>query len=59
MLEPLLLAGSIYMVHFISTFFADRRAVGAYLAFLALGIYAIATVWADVTLYRERKARRT
>jgi len=58
-LEPLLLAGSIYMVHFISTFLAESRAIGAYLAFLALGIYAIATIWADVTLYREWKARRT
>lgn len=58
-LEPLLLAGSIYMVHFISTFLVERRAMGAYLAFLALGIYAVATIWADVALYREWKARRT
>jgi hypothetical protein len=58
-LEPALIAGSIYMVHFLSTFLADRRAVGAYLAFLALSIYAIATVWTDVAVYREWKERRT
>lgn len=57
--EPLLIAASIYAVHFISTFFADRRAAGAYLAFLALGIYAIATLWADIETYREWKERRT
>ena len=58
-LEPALIAGSIYAVHFISSFFADRRAIGAYLAFLALGVYAVATVWTDAAVYREWKARRT
>jgi hypothetical protein len=57
--EPLLIAGSIYLVHFISTFLAERRATGAYLAFLALGIYSIATLWADIEVYREWKKRRT
>jgi hypothetical protein len=58
-LEPALIAGSAYAVHFISTFLADRRAVGAYLALLALGIYAVFTVQADLTLYREWRGRRT
>jgi hypothetical protein len=58
-LEPPLIVGSIYVVDFLSTFFADHRASGAYLAFLALGIYAIATLWADVVVWREWKARRT
>ena len=57
-LEPALIAGSIWAVHFISTFLADRRALGAYLAFLALGIYAISTARVDLALYREWKARR-
>ena len=57
-LEPALIAGSIYAVHFISTFFADRREIGAYLAFLALGIYAIATVQVNLSLYRKWRERR-
>ena len=58
-LEPALIAGSIFAVHFISTFFADRREIGAYLAFLGLGIYAISTIWVDVALYRKWRERRT
>jgi hypothetical protein len=57
-LEPVLIAGSIYAVHFISSFFADRREIGAYLAFLALGIYAVSTLWVDLALYREWRERR-
>jgi hypothetical protein len=48
--EPLLIGGS---------FLADSRATGAYLAFAALGLYAIATVWEDLIVYREWKAPRT
>lgn len=58
-LEPALIAGSIYVVDFISTFLADGRAIGAYLAFLALGIYAAATAWVDVAMYREWRERRS
>jgi hypothetical protein len=57
--EPLLIGGSILAVDFISTFLADSRATGAYLAFAALGLYAIATVWEDLIVYREWKAPRT
>lgn len=57
-LEPLLITGSIFVVDFISTFLADQRALGAYLAFLALAIYAVSTVWADVEVYRSWKQRR-
>jgi hypothetical protein len=55
----LLIGGSILAVDFISTFLADSRATGAYLAFAALGLYAIATVWEDLIVYREWKAPRT
>ncbi len=58
-LEPPLIAGSIYAVHFISSFFADRREIGAYLAFLGLGIYAIATIWVDLAVYRKWREQRT
>lgn len=57
-LEPLLIGGSIYAVEFISTFLADSRAAGAYLAFAALGLYAIATVWEDLVTYRAWKTTR-
>ena len=36
----------------------DRREIGAYLAFLALGIYAVSTLWVDLALYREWRERR-
>ncbi len=57
-LEPLLLIGSLIWVEFISTFFADRREIGAYLAFCAIGIYAIGAIWSDVALYRNWKYER-
>ncbi len=56
-LEPALIGLSLYVVDFVSTFFADRRAIGAYLAFLALAIYAIGTVRVDVMAYREWRER--
>jgi hypothetical protein len=58
-LEPALIVGSISLVDFLSTLLADHRALGAYLAFLALGIYAIATIWDDVATFREWKQQRT
>jgi len=56
-LEPALIGLSLYVVDFVSTFFADRRAIGAYIAFLALGIYAIGALWVDAAVYREWKKR--
>jgi hypothetical protein len=56
-LEPALIGLSLYVIDFVSTFFADRRAIGAYLAFLAIGIYAVGSLWADVVVYREWKER--
>ncbi|MCP4288315.1 MAG: hypothetical protein GY792_28460 [Gammaproteobacteria bacterium] len=59
-LEPLLLAGSVYIVNFISTFFVERRDIGAYVAFIGLGIYAIGVIWSDISIYRNWKnGRRT
>lgn len=57
-LEPPLIVGSVLLVEFLATFFADRRAVGAYLAFLALGVYAMAAIWADVAAYRNWRRQR-
>ena len=58
LLEPALLIGSVIWVDFLSTFFADRRELGAYLAFSALGLYAIGTIWADLQIYRKWKNER-
>jgi hypothetical protein len=57
-LELPLIVGSFYLVDFISTFLGDRRSFGAYVAFVALGTYALGALWADVALYRERRQRR-
>ncbi len=56
--EPLLLAGSFFVVDFISTFWGDSRAIGAYLAFTALVFYAIGTLWCDIILYISWKNQR-
>ena len=50
-----MLAGSFWLVDFTSTFLTSGRAFGAYMAFLALSIYGLATAWADIALYREWK----
>ena len=52
-LEPILLWWSWNTVDFISSFLSGARAVGAYLAFVGLAVYAIGTFWADVGLFRE------
>ena len=58
-LEPLLVIGSFYMVYWISSFLVTRREWGAYLAFLALGVYGIGFLWEDLILYRGwRQAQR-
>jgi hypothetical protein len=44
-LEPVLLAGSLLLINLSSTWFSVRREIGAYVAFTALGIYAIGTIW--------------
>ncbi len=57
-LELLFLTGSYLFIDFISSFFVDDRAIGAYLAFLALGLYALGAIWSDVLLYRSWKTGR-
>jgi hypothetical protein len=57
-LELLLVAGSFFLIDFISSFLVDRRAIGAYLAFLALGLYGVGAIWSDVSLYRSWKTGR-
>jgi len=55
-LEGLLLVLSFIVVQFVSMFtiFTPIRVgEGAYLAFAALGLYAIGAVWADATAYRR------
>ncbi len=54
-LEPFFLAGSLFVVDFASTFFADRREIGAYVAFLAIALYATGAVWSDISLYLKWK----
>jgi hypothetical protein len=54
-LEPFFLAGSFFVVDFASTFFADRREIGAYVAFLAIALYVIGAVWSDILLYLKWK----
>jgi len=56
--EPLFLTGSIFFVIFLSNFFTTRMAVGAYVAFLALGIYGIGTFWNDIFLYMQWKQKK-
>lgn len=58
--ELLLLGASAWFIDFISTVFADRREIGAYVAFIGLGLYAIGTIWSDILKYRSwRDERRT
>lgn len=54
-LEPFLLIGSVLVVDFASTFFADRREIGAYLAFFAIALYAVGAIWRDISLYLRWK----
>ena len=56
--EPLLLAGSFYLISFIASFLVDRMEAGAYLAFFALGIYALGAVWEDVVAFRQWRQER-
>ncbi len=56
--EPLLLTGSFFFVEFVSTFLVDHRAIGAYLAFTALVLYSIGTLWSDIKLYKNWKNQR-
>ena len=53
--ELLFLIGSLMWIEFIATFLTDRREIGAYLAYLALVIYAIGAIRCDVLLYRNWK----
>ena len=58
-LEPLFIGYSAYVVDVIATFFTSGRASGAYIAFAALGIYTVGTVWEDINAFRDwRRARR-
>jgi len=71
-LEPFMLVGSFVIVDSISPVFKSpqsvlgiftsvpitARAFGAYLAFLSLSVYAIATVWTDIALYLEWRQRK-
>ncbi len=54
-IEILLIISSLIWIDFIATFLTDRREVGAYLAYLALAIYAVGAIRCDVLLYRNRK----
>jgi hypothetical protein len=54
-LEPFFLAGSLFVIEFASTFFADRREIGAYVAFLAIALYATGALWSDISLYLKWK----
>lgn len=57
-LEPLFIVGSGYSIDVISTLFTSGRASGAYIAFAALGLYTVGTVWEDINAFRDwRKAR--
>ncbi len=57
-LEVPLLALSVGVVDFVSTFLVDRRAIGAWAAFLALGLYLAGAVIDDVVAYRSWRGRR-
>ena len=59
-LEPFLITYSFVVVNLLSTFFTSGRAIGAYVAFTALGIYAVGALWSDVNAFQEwRSARKT
>jgi hypothetical protein len=55
-LEPLFLCWSLYVVDFISSFLTGGKAIGAYLSFVALAVYAIGALLADFTLFRQWRA---
>jgi hypothetical protein len=59
-LEPLLLVGSFVCVWLLSEFFIHHRESGAYVAYVAVGLYAVGTTWRDGRLVdhwrRERSA---
>jgi hypothetical protein len=57
LLEGPLLVLSISIVDFVSTFFVNHRAFGAYAAFLALTLYLCGAVIDDVTVYRAWRQR--
>jgi len=58
-LEVILVPASIGLIDFGASFLTTR-AIGAYWAYCALGVYAIGAIWSDVTLYRGwRMQRRT
>ena len=59
LLEPVLVAGSLYLVVLLSSAAVERRESGAYLAFCALGIYGLASLWEDAVAWRSwRRERR-
>ena len=58
-LEVILVPASIGLINF-SASFLTTRAIGAYWAYCALGVYAIGAIWSDLTLYKGwRRERRT
>jgi hypothetical protein len=57
--EVLLLAWSFWLVAFISSFLVDRRASGAYLAFVGLGLYALGALGSDVLALKRWRAERS
>ncbi len=58
-LEILLLAASSVLIDFNAGFSGDRREAGAYLAYLALALYAAGALWGDVSAFRQwLRARR-
>jgi len=57
-LEPILVTSSAAGIEFIATFFTGGRAIGAYTAFAALGIYAAGAIWQDVVVFRSWRAAR-
>jgi hypothetical protein len=59
-LEILLLAFSFWTVNLLATLFVDRMESGAYLAFVALGLYTLGAAWEDASAFRRwRQARQS
>lgn len=56
-LEVILVPASIGLIDF-SASFLTTRAIGAYWAYCALGVYAIGAIWSDLTLYQAWRTKR-
>lgn len=54
-LEPFLIVGSLVCIEILASAFAQRREIGAHVAFGGVATYAFGAFWSDVAFLRDKR----